>query len=282
MLGGNMMSTHLWDTGRVLEVEKMSSHAVLSQPVLVSVVVPCCGQLEFTRLCIPSLLRYSRRPYELVLVDVGSLDGTTEYLAGVQVAAPLRVEVIQVGEESNLPTACDEGISRAHGRYVAILSNDTIVTPDWLNQLTALADSAPSIGVVGPMSNYASPAQCIGSVPYSIDPQRESQLLTGPDESHRNYRVLERFAEQWRNEHRGQWFDAETLDAFCLLFKREVLERVGPLAELSNLSDEPLGLRLLDEVALSRKVRQVGYRLAGCRDLFIHYFGSRAPAKVHR
>src|SRR5207249_4803710 len=59
---------------------------------LVSVVVPCCGQLEYTRLCVPSLLRHSRRPCELIFVDIGSLDGTPEYLAGVADAAPVRIE----------------------------------------------------------------------------------------------------------------------------------------------------------------------------------------------
>ncbi len=43
---------------------------------LVTVLVSCCGQLEFTRLCVPSLLRFSRQPYELFFLDSDSLDGT--------------------------------------------------------------------------------------------------------------------------------------------------------------------------------------------------------------
>src|SRR5258706_590034 len=73
---------------------------------LVSVLVPCCGQLEYTRLCVPSLLRYSRAPFELIFVDIGSLDGTAEYLAGVQAAATqVRVEVVR--------TATDRGLTQA-------------------------------------------------------------------------------------------------------------------------------------------------------------------------
>ena len=50
---------------------------------LASILIPCCGQLEYTKLCIPSVLRYSREPFELICLDIGSLDGTAEYLAGV-------------------------------------------------------------------------------------------------------------------------------------------------------------------------------------------------------
>src|SRR5712692_2524697 len=61
---------------------------------LASIVVPCIGQLEYTRLCVPSLLRHTRPPFELVFVDVGTLDGTSEYLAGVNAAAAVPIEVI--------------------------------------------------------------------------------------------------------------------------------------------------------------------------------------------
>jgi hypothetical protein len=29
---------------------------------LVSIVVPCCGMLEYTKLCVPNVLRWSREP----------------------------------------------------------------------------------------------------------------------------------------------------------------------------------------------------------------------------
>src|SRR5438105_2622844 len=62
----------------------------------VSVVVPCFGQLECTRLLVPTLLRYNRKPSELIFVDVESLDGTSEYLAGLHAGAAVRVEVVRV------------------------------------------------------------------------------------------------------------------------------------------------------------------------------------------
>ena len=47
---------------------------------LASILILCCNQLAYTRLCLESILRYTRPPYELVLVDNGSTDDTSAYL----------------------------------------------------------------------------------------------------------------------------------------------------------------------------------------------------------
>ena len=57
---------------------------------LTSIIVPCCNQVEFTRLCVQALFRHTRPPWELIVVDNGSTDGTGDYLAGVRDAAPCR------------------------------------------------------------------------------------------------------------------------------------------------------------------------------------------------
>jgi hypothetical protein len=65
--------------------------SITAPPNLASILVPCCGQLEYTKLCVPSLLAHTRQPFELIFLDIGSLDGTAEYLAGIAAAAQVRV-----------------------------------------------------------------------------------------------------------------------------------------------------------------------------------------------
>src|SRR5580704_17635896 len=62
---------------------------------LASILVPCCGQLEYTKLCVPSLLKHTRQPFELIFLDIGSLDGTAEYFAGIAAASQIRVEIVR-------------------------------------------------------------------------------------------------------------------------------------------------------------------------------------------
>ncbi len=72
------------------------------------------------------------------------------------------------------------------------------------------------IGMVGPMSNYASRPQLVENVPYT------------------NLEEVHVFARRWRYRHRGQWFTAGKLSGFCLLMKRAVYEAVGGLDERSG------------------------------------------------
>jgi GT2 family glycosyltransferase len=84
--------------------------------------------------------------------------------------------------------------------------------------------------------------------------------------------TLHTFAEDWRAQNDRRWQYAERLGGFCLLIKREVLTKIG--RDLDEASD----LGLFDSDILSTKIRQAGYQLAVCRDLFIHHFGTRTFA----
>ena len=220
---------------------------------LASVVVPCFNQLEFTRKCVAALARHTRSPWELIAIDNGSADGTANYLAGVGDAAQFRVEVIRNPENRGFPAACNQGIQVSRGEYLVLLNNDAVVTDAWLDQLIALAESNPRIGMVGPVSNYATPPQLIEAVPY------------------RDLEGMHRFASRWRADHLGQWLTVPKLSGFCLLIKRHVLEVVGGL-------DERFGLGFFDDDDLAIRVKQAGYELAVARDLFVHHFGSRTFA----
>ncbi len=176
-------------------------------------------------MCVPSVLRHSRPPYDIVVVDLASLDGTTDYLAGIAAAARVPVKVTRIERDMDFAAAYNAGIAQCHGGLVVLLSNDTIVTEGWLDQLAALADLDPLIGMVGAMSNYAPQPQCTGPVPYGVV-QRERESPSG-DAAHVETEAIDRFARQWREDHKGQWFEAEQLAGFCLMIRRAALDAVA-------------------------------------------------------
>lgn len=258
------------DTGPRPTVVTADPIPVPGVPGLVSVVVLCCGQLEYTRLCAPSVLRFSRPPFEVVAVDSGALDGTAEYWSGVQAAASVRVEIVRAPAESELSAALQAGLDRASGEAVALVDNDTIVPNGWLDQLTALLNSSPAIGMVAPMTTFGPGHQVVWPVPYRLGAKVAS--TPGPEEVVAQIGTVDKFAAEYREQHRGQWSDADRLGGGCVLVRRSALRAVGAV--------QSGPLRFFDPEALSRKVLAAGFRLACCRDLFVHSFGSRSVAPL--
>jgi GT2 family glycosyltransferase len=242
---------------------------------LVSVVVPCFGQLELVRLCAPRLMRHSPGAVEFLFADAGSLDGTADYLAGLADASQARVRVLRLEGDVDLPAACAAAAAHAHGDLVVLLSSDTVVPEGWLGRLTSLARMDPGVGMVGAMSNLAPPPQWVGKLPYRLKPKTTENTDNGVPAacSAPDLEAVDTFARQWGDTRRGQWFEAERLGGPCLLLKAEVLRKID-LAGAGNR------LGALDGDLLSQRVRQAGHRLACCQDVFLHHFGSRLFAAL--
>ena len=256
-------------TQAVATVPQAQPVSVLSPPGLASILVPCCGQLEYTELCVPALLRHTRQPFELIFVDIGSLDGTNAYLRGIAAASGVRVEIVRTATDLHIPEVIEDAVKLARGEFIVLVNNDTIVTRGWLNQLVKLATYQPHHGLVGPMSNYAAPPQLVKHVPYRIRGQRTEDRELGTQEPLVDTSAVDAFAKQRYEEYKGKWTQCERLGGFCLLIKREVLKRIGHLREWSDLA-------LFDTDLLSAKARKAGYTLTCCLDLFVHHFGTRS------
>lgn len=211
---------------------------------LTSIVLVTFNQLEYTRLCIDSVLTHTQTPFELVCVDNGSTDGTVDYLRTLAGAT-----VVANGDNRGFPAAANQGIRAARGEQILLLNNDTVVTPGWLERMLAAFDHDPQVGLVGPCSNYCS----------------------GPQEIAVPYEKLDRivpFADDWARVNAGQIVDIDRLVGFCLLFRRSVVDRIG-------LLDERFGIGNFEDDDFCRRAIAAGFRTVLAVDAFVHHFGSR-------
>lgn len=209
-----------------------------------SIVILTYNKLEYTKLCIESIRKFTPKGrYEIIVVDNNSDDGTVEWLKDQE-------DIIATYNESNVgfPAGCNQGIKIAKGDSVLLLNNDVIVTPDWLNNLDKALYSSEEIGAVGAITNNCSNAQQI-AVGYTDI----SQMID--------------FAKTINVSNEQSWSYKLSLVGYCYLVKKEVLDKVGLLDEIftpGNYEDNDLSYRIIIEK----------YKLLLCSDCFIHHFGS--------
>lgn len=105
------------------------SEGALADPE-VSVVIPTHDRLEVLAEVLSALARQQGAPpFEVVVVDDGSADGTAEWLRRCDVGLRLRV----LTQENRGPAAArNAGVAVAAGRWVAFLGDDTVPAEGWL------------------------------------------------------------------------------------------------------------------------------------------------------
>jgi GT2 family glycosyltransferase/tetratricopeptide (TPR) repeat protein len=217
---------------------------------LVSIAIPCCDQLAYTRLCLDSVLHLTRPPYELILIDNASTDETPAFLEEVRSRpGPRRVEVVRNAANVGYAAGCNQALAHARGRDVLFLNNDTVVTAGWLQGLLAWLDHAPDVGLVGPVTNFAPPPQAV--------PVGYADLADLPA-----------FAADRRRAHAGKALEVPKLSGFCLLARRELLDRVGGF-------DERFVGGFFEDDDLCFRAADAGFRLLLAEGVFVHHFGSR-------
>lgn len=123
----------------------------------VCIIVLTWKNYELTRDCLLSLRKIDYSNVEIVLVDNGSADGSAQ-----KVAAEFP-EVRLITNETNLgfPAGNNVAIRDALARnpdYFLLLNNDTLVAPDFLSKLVAVAESDETIGIVNPKILYFEPS----------------------------------------------------------------------------------------------------------------------------
>ena len=111
--------------------------------------------------------------------------------------------------------------------------------------------SAPDVGIVGPMTNSISGPQKVPGADYG------------------SVTRLEEVARSFRERNEGRRIPAKRIVGFCMLFRRELMEKIGFLDEQfgsGNFEDDDYCLRAALE----------GYRNLIAGDVFIHHYGSRS------
>ncbi|WEK53352.1 MAG: glycosyltransferase family 2 protein [Candidatus Cohnella colombiensis] len=217
-----------------------------------SIVIPTYNQLSLLRQCIHSILWSTTVPFEIIVVDNASTDGTAAYLQSL--GGQVRYRVLETNR--GFAGAINVGMMMAKGRTILLLNNDTIMCENLLSNMLICLTSDDSIGMVGPITNNISGSQRI-SVPYH------------------SISRMPVFARKNNNSNPARWRDTDLLIGFCLLFRRDLFEEVGYL-------DEGFEIGNYEDNDYCARVQALGKRLVVAEDAFIHHIGSVSIKAVGR
>lgn len=209
-----------------------------------SIIIPTYNGKELLKDCIYSIKRYTEQPHEIIVVDNGSSDGTGD------ICRQEGVTFISLANNVGFPAACNKGLKIATGDTLLLLNNDVIVSRNWLGNMLDCLYSSSEIGIVGPLTNYASGKQQV-DMPYSNVEEMEQQL-NEPDAR--------------------KWVQVDRIVGLCFLFKRELMDRIG-------LLDERFSPGHYEDDDYCYRARQAGYTFKIAGDVFVFHHGSASFGK---
>ncbi|TJY39747.1 glycosyltransferase [Cohnella pontilimi] len=170
---------------------------------LVSIIVPTYNRLDFLQRCVESIRTHtSDVPYQLIVVDNASSDGTSEW------CIRQKIPFLSLPHPERFCAACDIGFRMADGDTFLLMKHDTVVTPNWLRNLVTALYSQPDIGIVGPVSNRAGGSQHVDYPFQDLDEFQRIAAVVNVSDSTR-------------------WKEVKHVESFCLAFRREVMDRIG-------------------------------------------------------
>src|SRR6476661_8840533 len=100
---------------------------------MISIITAVHNGLSFNKLYLAALRKYTHHPFELIIIDNASTDGTREFFEQEGCI------VIANSVNHNYPYSQNQGIEKAGGSHIFLLNNDVIVSPQWDKRLMEAA-----------------------------------------------------------------------------------------------------------------------------------------------
>ncbi len=200
---------------------------------VVTVVVPNWNGAAFLRDCLESICRQRYRPLQCIVVDDGSTDRSTGLIADE--FPDLRL--VRLPGNTGFAHAANAGMRLAAGEIIALLNNDAVAEPTWIEELVAALDRHPRAGSAASKMLLCDPPDALNS---AGDLVRRSGV---PDSRG-----------VWEPD-RGQFDREEEVFGGCggaVAFRRCMLDEIGLFDERFHMYCE--------DVDLAFRAQYAGYR----------------------
>ena len=218
----------------------------------VSVIILNWNGVDVLPRCLDALTAQTFKDYEIIVVDNGSSDSSTDYIE----ARWPGLKVVKLDRNYGFAKANNIGTQKAQGEWLAFVNNDAFPAPDWLARLMSATKKHPLFAIF---------ASCI--VQYE-----NRDLLDGTGDVHHISGVV------WHRQHNHPVSEARDIpeevfspSGAAALYSRRAFWQVGGFDEdfFSYHEDVDLGFRL----------RLQGHRCLYIPDAVVFHVGSASLGK---
>ena len=187
----------------ILDINQNLKHTI-------SIIIPIYNAYEDTKRSIESVLKYSTKNYELILINDSSTDKRIDDLLNGFKDNP-NIKIFNNKTNLGFVESINVGLKNSENDVV-ILNSDTIVTPKWLEKLTIAAYSDKKIATATPFSNNAGA--------FSVPKMNKKNLI--PENMGIN--GMANLVEKASNHN---YMRVPTGNGFCMYIKRETIKSIG-------------------------------------------------------
>lgn len=224
------------------------------------VVVCVHNALDYSTICLDSVLQHTPHPYELMIVDDGS-DMKTRQAMRDYAESYEHITLIRHASAKGYTGAANAGLKASRADYTILLNSDTIVSPGWSEKIIACAQSDETIGIVGPLSNAAT----YQSVPFVFDDDGRWKQNRLPDGV-----TVASFARAVADVSTRRYPRTPVANGFCFCVTRALINRIGYLDEQTF----PRGYGEENDYCL--RAADAGFTIAIADDAYVYHATSKS------
>ena len=218
-----------------------------------TIIIPTSAPLKQIRRCVESIKKHTSESHEILFVNNDTTKGVSKWVRQV-IDGNHNCRLVKYGKGANPAVCYNTGIKAARGEYIVLLSNDVVVADGWLSSMLQCVSSIPHAGMVGAMANRTRGQQKVAA---AVNP---------------SFTEIDGFAESYRATNRYRRIVCDILDGYCLLFRRDLTEKIG-------LFDEQMGALGFEDEDYCLRATLEGYvnQIAG--DVYLHRLERKATAR---
>jgi GT2 family glycosyltransferase len=211
--------------------------------------------------CLDSILRQTGSPFEVVLVDNASTDGSADI---VERDYPM-ARLIRSGENLGFAKGNNVGLPYCQGKYILLLNPDTVMTDGSLHALVDCMEKSPDVSAAGCRILYpdGSPQLSCGAFPTMASAVWGGQAVN---------RLLKKIFPEADffgacgvvPERLDERLEVDTLLGACVILRRDVIEKTG-------LFDESMFL-YFEECDLFYRIKKAGGKVIYTPDAVVYHY----------